>query len=67
MSEHPLVQFGKEEFEKRKNSREPYAFMEIEEEDKFLNNLEEFPHAFVLACLWIGKLNRKKHGTYRFK
>ena len=43
-----LKEKGKELFEK---SHKNIEFTKIKEPDKLLNNLKDFPHAFVLACL----------------
>ncbi|TET35090.1 MAG: iron-sulfur cluster loop [Planctomycetota bacterium] len=43
-----LIEKGREHFRKRKRI---YPFTKVAAADRFLNNLDKYPHAFVLACL----------------
>ena len=60
MEKHLLVTLGEEKFEKRKQSKEMVHFMNNEAEDTFLNDLENTPHAFVLACLMDKQIKAEK-------
>lgn len=51
MKEHLLVKIGKEKYQSSLLSHEIVHFLDNEEENIFLNDLDTFPHAFVLASL----------------
>lgn len=50
-SKHLLVTLGERKFKQGVNRKEPYPFLNDATIDLFLNDLENTPHAFVLACL----------------
>jgi hypothetical protein len=45
-----IVRMGEEKFYNIKNKKIVH-FLEDDEENIFLNDLENYPHAFILACL----------------
>lgn len=47
-TDHILVKYGKERFEKPKENS--VHLVNDEEANSFLNDLDKFPHAFVLSC-----------------
>ena len=47
MKKHLLVELG---YEYLKNGNGLVHFVKNEEDNKFLNDLEKYPHAYVLSC-----------------
>lgn len=60
MTEHILVKLGKEYFEKNAKEKSPYDFNVSEQANALLNDLEHYPHAFVLASLMDRQLPAEK-------
>ena len=67
MSRHVLVDIGKQWYEQKMDSKP--IFMEDIEENAFLCDLENNPHAFVLACLMDRQVKAEKgwHIPYQIK
>lgn len=49
MAEKLLVKMGREYFQKHMDRKELYPFLDEPEANAFLNDLDHYPHAFVLA------------------
>ena len=60
MEKHLLVKLGEEKYKLRKKSKDLVRFMNNDVEDTFLNDLENTPHAFVLACLMDKQIKAEK-------
>ncbi|MBN2858086.1 MAG: iron-sulfur cluster loop [Candidatus Delongbacteria bacterium] len=58
MTESILVRIAKERFEEVDS--QTVHFTEIEEIDNYLNDLENYPHAFVLACMMDRQIKAEK-------
>ena len=67
MAEHLLVTIGKARFSDPKRHLIP--FVNDIEHDKFLNDIENTPHAFVLACLMDRQIKAERAWSipYRIK
>ena len=55
-----LVSMGKKKFEEGMSRKESYPFMSSNEENAFLNDLVNYPHAFFLACLMDKQVKAEK-------
>lgn len=62
MNNEPLiVKIGKEKFKKNKDNKTLITpFLKDEEKDIFLNDLVNYPHAFILACLMDKQIKAEK-------
>ncbi len=60
MKEHLLVQIGKEKHQSRLINNEAAHFLDDVIENSFLNEIEIFPHAFVLASLMDRRITAEK-------
>ena len=57
---HILVKLGREYFEKNQAEEKPHDFNVSEQANALLNDLEHYPHAFVLAALMDRQLPAEK-------
>lgn len=66
---HKLVLLGMDKYQDRIETHEHVRFLKNDEENEFLNNLTDYPHAFVLACLMDKQIKAEKawHIPYRIK
>lgn len=58
MEEHILVKLGKERF--RSVERQMIHFVDDIEKNDFLNDIENTPHAYVLACLMVRQIKAER-------
>mgnify|MGYP001324333495 CR=1 FL=1 len=65
MSNYILVEIGKERF--TKSERESIKFTNIEHADELLNDIEQYPHAYVLACLMDRQIKAEKAWLIPYK
>lgn len=65
MSEHLLVTIGKARFSD--SERHLITFVNDAEQDKFLNDIENTPHAFVLACLMDRQIKAERAWSIPFR
>ncbi len=62
MEEHILVTLAKRQF--LNAERETVHLVDEPEINAFLNDIEKYPHAYVLACLMDRRLRLKKLGRF---
>ena len=67
MSEHYLVTLGKEIFEKNSTAPNNNDFVKENECNKYLNDLENTPHLFVLACLMDKQMDAERAWSIPYK
>lgn len=65
LAEHILVTIGKKRFEDKK--RVSVHFVDNEEQNSFINDIENVPHAYVLACLMDRQIKAERAWSIPYK